>query len=86
MLGHQAQPDQAAPVLPDESQPAQAEPVEGERPDPLHVPGIAVAVQKRPARLAVQEQHRLAIRRPGLHVAEPQAVDICIARRIAEIR
>ena len=95
VLGDQPQPDQAAPVLPDQGYPAQVQRVEGERPDPLHVPRVAVVadlgrlvrpaepdqvggdraqpgggehrhhvpVEERPARLAVQQQHRLAVGR-----------------------
>jgi len=37
MFGHQPQPDQAAPVLPDDGQPAQVKVVEREPADPLHM-------------------------------------------------
>jgi len=116
MLGHQPQPDQAAPILSHQGQPAQVEPVEGERADPLHVARVAVvrdlgrlvrpakpgqvgrdhpqsgvgehrhhrAVKERPARLAVQQQHRLAVGRPGLHIGQPQLADVGVARRVPE--
>jgi len=42
VLGHQPQPDQPAPVLPDERQPAQVKLAEGESTDPLHVPFVRV--------------------------------------------
>ena len=52
-------------------------------------PGIGehrhdLAVQERPARLAVQQQHRFAARRPGFHVGQPQAADLGVPRRVAE--
>jgi hypothetical protein len=118
VLGHQPQPDQAAPVLSDDGEPAQVEAVERERAGPLHVPSEAVvadlgrlvrtaephqvrrdgaqarvrehrhdlAVKERPARLPVQQQHGLAVGRTGLHVGDPEPVDVAVPRRIAEIR
>ena len=44
VLGHQSQPDEAAPVLPDEGEVAQVELVEQGRAHPLDVPGIGVVV------------------------------------------
>ncbi len=118
MFRHQAQADQAAPVLPDDGQAAQVKMIKRERPDPLHVtreaviadvgwlvrpaepgqvrgdrmqPGVRehghhLAVQERPARLAVQQQHRLAVGRTCFGEGQPQVTDLGVAGRVAEVR
>jgi len=45
-----------------------------------------LAVQKRPARLAVQQQHRFALGRPGFREGQPQVADVGVVRGIAVVR
>ena len=117
MLGGQAQPDQAAPVLADQRDRAQVEDVEGERAHPLDVLRVAVvghlgrlvrtaeadqvgrdhpqsgvgqhrdhaAVQERPGRFAVQQQHRFAVGGAVLDPGHPQPVDLGVVRRVVEV-
>jgi hypothetical protein len=67
MLSHQAPADQAAPVLPDDGQAVQVKMIGRDRTQPgVREHRHDLPVQKRPARLTVQQQHRLTVGRPGL--------------------
>ena len=67
MFGYQPEPDQAAPVLPDEGQAAQVEPVEREPADPFHVPRETVVIDLgRLVRTAEPDQVRCDRPQPGV--------------------
>ena len=67
--------------------PAEPDQVGGDRPETgLGQHRHHGAVQERPARLPVQQQHRLAVGGPGLHVGHPQVADVHVTRVVANAR